>query len=401
MDKYRVSAIDGMRGFSLLGILLANMLIFQYGIWGKDEIVFYSLSATDTAAYKLVKVLVEGSFMPIFTFLFGYSMIKMKESLERKGVPVKRYFMRRFFFLIGAGLLHSTFLWEGDILFFYGLMGFFLLLFMNRSKKTLLIWGTALLIIMSFLGYGNMEESAQDKKIMAEYIEKTKIVYSSGSYVDIMNHRNNEDPLNLPDAFYVVLLIFAPLLTAPLFLFGMFAAKVNAFVYLQKERLLYVKGAILFLPIGIILKIIPHVTESSWSGVAEMLGASLLALGYIFLFALLYTRKTNKRFSAAFENIGKLSLTNYLMQTVICTTIFYGYGFGLFGKLGMIWGILLAVVIYALQAICSHYYLKLFNRGPVEQLLRMWTNFSWNGYVKGRRASIEEKLKKAEGMESA
>ncbi|WP_338753709.1 DUF418 domain-containing protein [Bacillus sp. FJAT-52991] len=399
MDKYRVSAIDGMRGFSLLGILLANMLIFQYGMWGKDEIGFYSLSATDLGAYKLVKMLVEGSFMPIFTFLFGYSMIKMKESLERKGVPVKRYFVRRFLFLIGAGFLHSTFLWEGDILLFYGLMGFFLLMFMNRSQKTLFIWGASLLIIMSFfLGYGNVEEPAKDKKIMAEYIEKTKVVYSTGSYTEIKDHRNNEDPLNLPDAFYVVLLILAPLLTAPLFLFGMFAAKANAFVHLQKERPLYMKGALLLLPIGIVLKTIPYLGESAWNGVVEMLGASLLSLGYIFLFALLYTGKPNKIFSAAFENVGKLSLTNYLMQTVICTTIFYGYGLGLFGQLGMIWGILLAVMIYTLQAVGSHYYLKSFKRGPVEQLLRMWTNFSWDGHVRKKKLLIEEEPKTTEGM---
>ncbi|MGM7636079.1 DUF418 domain-containing protein [Bacillus sp. Hm123] len=398
MDKYRVSTIDGMRGFSLLGILLANMLIFQYGIWGKDEVDFYSLSATDLGAYKLVKVLVEGSFMPIFTFLFGYSMIKMKESLERKGVSIKRYFVRRFLFLVCAGLLHSTFLWEGDILFFYGFMGFFLLLFMNRSKKTLLIWGTALLIIMSFLGYGNVEESAEDKKIMAEYVEKTKDIYSSGSYAEIKHHRNTEDPLNLPEAFYVVILILSPLLTAPLFLFGMFAAKANAFVHLQKERSLYVKGTLLLLPIGIVLKVIPYVSESAWNGVVEMLGASLLALGYIFLFALLYTRKANNIFPAAFESVGKLSLTNYLMQTVICTTIFYGYGFGLFGKLGMIWGIGLAVMIYALQAVASHYYLRRFKRGPVEQLLRIWTNFSWNGQVSQKKRQIEGEPKKVEGM---
>ncbi len=134
----RIHIIDGLRGFSLFGILMANLLIFQYGIWGKDEIELYAISVFDTGIYKLVKILIESSFMPIFTFLFGFSMIKMKESLEAKGLGTKRYFARRFLLLLVLGTLHSEFLWEGDILGFYGMMGFFLLLFMNRKPKTLL-----------------------------------------------------------------------------------------------------------------------------------------------------------------------------------------------------------------------------------------------------------------------
>lgn len=86
----RVGLIDGLRGFSLFGILMANMLIFQYGIWGKEEIAAYAMSSLDTGVIKLVKLFVESSFMPIFTFMFGFSLIKLKESLEAKGLKQKR-----------------------------------------------------------------------------------------------------------------------------------------------------------------------------------------------------------------------------------------------------------------------------------------------------------------------
>lgn len=132
----RVNMIDGMRGFSLLGILMANMLIFQYGIFGKDEIEHFQLSAADEAAYIWIKVFVEHSFIPIFIFLFGYSMIKLKEKLERNGQKVKSHFVRRFLLLIVFGLLHSFFVWEGDILLAYGLIGLLMLLFLNRKKNT-------------------------------------------------------------------------------------------------------------------------------------------------------------------------------------------------------------------------------------------------------------------------
>lgn len=390
MDRYRVSTIDGMRGFSLFGILLANMLIFQYGLFGKDAIEFFSLSSTDLGAYNAIKVLVEGSFMPIFTFLFGYSMVKMKESLERKGVKVKRYFVRRFLLLWFLGFLHSHFLWEGDILAFYGMMGFFLLLFLNRKKKTLMIWGVLLLVITSLMGYGGpIEETVKEKEQATHYYETTLKVYGSGTYTEIMNHRLNElPPLGVPEEFFVFIFLLLPFISAPLFLFGMYAAKANWFANPLSERSMYLKGILLFLPIGILLKMFPYIApEHNWAGVGAAIGQSLLSLGYIFLFAYSYTKVPKWRVLNVFEQVGKLSLTNYLMQTVICTTIFYGYGFGQFGKLGMLNSIILALGIYAFQAAASYYYLQKFKRGPIETLLRIWTNFSWDGRVR-----VKEKL---------
>lgn len=118
LKQNRVRIIDGLRGFSLVGILMANMLIFQYGIWGSQEMDLYALPDYEMTAYKLVKIFVEGSFMPIFTFMFGFGMIKMQQSLAAKGLRQKRYLTRRFLMLIGLGFLHSYFLWEGDILGF-------------------------------------------------------------------------------------------------------------------------------------------------------------------------------------------------------------------------------------------------------------------------------------------
>jgi uncharacterized protein len=379
LETKRVHMIDGIRGFSLLGILLANLLIFQYGIWGKDEIEIYSLSAVDSAAYKFVKIAIEGSFMPVFTFLFGYSLIKMTESLKRNGVKVWRHLVRRFLFLIAIGLLHSIFLWEGDILFFYGMMGFFLLLFLKRSKKTLLIWGTVLLVLTFALGYGVIEETQAEQEKMARYVDVTKTIYADGAYNDIMDHRNNEDPLIMPDYLYLFLLLLTPFFTAPLFLYGMYAAKAGWFTRPDKENQMYQKGALL-IPIGLLLKSIPVLLpETDWTGIAGAAGMTILSIGYIFALPALYSKLTNSKITSAFEQVGRLSLTNYLMQTVICTFIFYGYGLGFFGQLGVLTGIVLGVVIFALQCVFSTLYMKRFKRGPVETLLRMWTNWSWSG----------------------
>ncbi|NGP46343.1 DUF418 domain-containing protein [Bacillaceae bacterium SIJ1] len=385
-----------MRGLSLLGILLANMLIFQYGIWGKDQLA--DLSALDQGAYYFTKIFIEGSFLPIFTFLFGYSMIKMAESLKRKNLPVKRYFARRSLLLFAFGLAHSIWLWEGDILLFYGAIGFLLLFFVKRKTKTILIWGMTLFILTNgllLLGtvVSDPETLQANSGFLAsdEYIEKTQEVYSTGTYGEIMDHRNNADPMEgMSEEMILAMLLLAPIMMSPLFLFGMYAARTNRFAQPMKERKGYVIGALL-LPVGLGMKgsayLMPY---NVWTDTLVGIGAPLTAIGYICAFSLLYTLINKSFVMGMLENVGKLSLTNYIMQTVICTTIFYGYGLGVFGQLGVFNGILLGVGIFIVQSVVSHFYLTVFRHGPLEFILRVWTYLSWKGRSKSKREGSHE-----------
>ncbi|MGE7837699.1 DUF418 domain-containing protein [Viridibacillus arvi] len=388
MEQQRVRLVDSLRGFSLFGILLANLLIFQYGMFGKDLISFYNLSDFNFGSYKFIQVFVEGTFMPIFTFLFGYSLIKLVESIREKGRKSRWFLVRRFLMLLTLGLLHSTYIWEGDILTFYGGIGFFLFFFINRKPKTLIIWGIVLLLLITATGYGKYEETEKEKTITASYVEKTTDIYKNGTYSEIKDHRNNgEDPLTamfdedpIP-SFFIILLL--PFVIAPLFLFGMAAAKLNIFAKPKEERNSYFKYMLIFIPLGLILKIIGHLAEKSdWASIGVMSGGPILALGYMAAFAYLFSNHSQALPFRAFESVGKLSLTNYIMQSIICTTIFYSYGLGLFGNFGTFNSILIGVVIFAIQCFISTMYLKKFKRGPLELLLRIVTNFSWNGRVK-------------------
>ena len=367
--------IDGLRGFSLFGILAANMLIFQYGMWGKDELSFFSPGKADLIVHDLIKILIEGSFMPIFMFLFGYSMIMMKDSLVRKGLKVKRHFVRRFLLLTVIGILHSVFLWEGDILLAYGLVGFFMLLFLNRKNKTLLIWGITVLVLFSAGGYGVLEETAEDKARMAEYIEQAIPIYQDGSYGDIKEHRNTaEDPLGLPDFVYLIILVFFPVMCCFMFLFGMYAANKRWFTNPETEKRMYLRYAAICIPAGLLMKAAAiYLDTKAWAGIGGILGPNILAIGYIFAFAGLYARNSKPRMLDYLESAGRLSLSIYLMQTVIFTTIFYGYGFGLYGKLGMIGGMLAVITVYMLQLEAARWYLKRFKTGPVEKVMKMFT----------------------------
>lgn len=307
--------------------------------------------------------------MPIFTFVFGYSLILMKQSLERKKLRVKWHLFRRAIMLIIFGVLHSTFLWEGDILFLYGLMGIFLLPFINRKPKTLLIWGIilfSLLTVGNFLGGDDFEITSKEK--MSSYLNQTMTIYSSGTYSEVKDHRLNVDPMELEPAEAVFMLLFMPFLLSPLFLFGMYAAHRKWLLDPIKNKKKYWIGTLTLIPLGVFLKVTPYVDLLP---VMSEIGGILLSLGYICLFAFAYANLRSYKLLTAIENVGKLSLTNYIMQTVICTFIFYGYGFGFFAKLGIAAGIALGVVIFTLQMFCSTLYLRYFKQGPLERLMRV------------------------------
>ncbi|MDR0270790.1 DUF418 domain-containing protein [Paenibacillus sp.] len=393
LKNKRIRMIDCLRGFSLLGILLANMLIFQYGMFGKDVMQLFHVPAAESSAHHVVKLLVEGSFMPIFTFVFGFGIIKLKESLNAKQRKAGWPLVRRFIMLIGLGLLHSTFLWDGDILLFYGGIGFLLLIFMNRKPKTLLVWCIILMTLTGLLGLfpenkADKETQAMNHRIQA-YIEKTVTLYSEGTYAEIKHDRNTANPMGDNAVFLAFALFLAPILNVPFFLLGMYAAKKQWFTDPDQERGIYLKGMLIFLPLGLMLKSYSiYFPELIGAGTGAMLGGCLLSIGYIMTFALIYTKHASSRLFERFEAVGKLSLTNYLMQTVICTTIFYGYGLGWFGKIGVIAGCGLALLIYTVQMFASSWYLAHFKSGPVERLLRIWTYFSLDGKAKRKKVQI-------------
>ncbi|GAB6419771.1 DUF418 domain-containing protein [Bacillus luti] len=305
MQKERIRIIDALRGFSLLGILLANVVIYSYGV----------LDTPNDQVKKIIKILTEGSFMPIFTFLFGYSLIKLVESLKRRNKHVRWHLTRRFAMLILLGTLHAT-LWQGDVLLTYGIIGFLLLFIIEKKPRTLIIIGISL-FLLSIL-------------------------------------TNSQ--------------------TMPLFLFGMAAAKKNVFVCLQQEYVWYKRGLIL-IPIALSMKYISiMIFENKWSLFVLNIGSLLLAIGYIAAFSLIFIHFSKMKVFKWFENVGKTSLTNYIMQTVIFVC---GYYIGLFKNLDSISLIFVALIIYSIQCFISSLYLKKYKYGPLEKLLRKWTYWSW------------------------
>lgn len=367
--------MDALRGFSLIGILIANMLYFQFGSSGVE--IIESASGLNKVSYYFVKIFVEGSFYPIFGFVFGYVLIKMIESREALGIKYKNIVFRRAIGLSVLGAIHIALVWEGDVLLTYGSTLFMLLLFfLKRRVKTYFVWGFILTVILGVGTFFGSSFIQLVKPLTAAEI----MIYQNGTYAEILTQRLGEFIVEgggftllfiLPIGwlFYVGISFLA---VGPFVLFGMGMAKRGAFYQLENSTKAYKKVALL-IPVGLLLKGI-IIFETPYSLFIFSAGTYVLAIGYIALFAWLFSRYQTQM-NHYFAPIGKLSLTNYLMQSIICTIIFYGYGFGLFGKLGIFVGILLSVIIYGIQLKASQYYLKRFSLGPVETILRWFVYF--------------------------
>src|SRR5699024_1538829 len=242
-QKNRVHAIDGLRGFSLFGILIANLLIFQYGLFGKDYIEIFELNLLDQSVYAFTKIAFEASFMPIFTFLFVY-----------------------------------------------GLMGICLLVFVNRHPKTILIWTCLLFGLIGTINLPFFEEGDLfDSHTVETYINETTDVYENGSYAAIQDYRNNaDDPVTdfLSKSNAGIAAIFMmPLLIAPMFLLGMYAAKEEWLQRPKETERTYKIGASICLLLGVLLK-----TYGYFSKIEGLfhIGGMVLSLGYICLSGVLY-----------------------------------------------------------------------------------------------------------------
>nr|WP_236638964.1 DUF418 domain-containing protein [Bacillus pumilus] len=367
----RVELIDSLRGFSLLGILIVNMLNFQYD-YDFEKMFDSSFWGQEFGVY-LTEILFQGSFYPIFSFLFGYSFIKLIESTKAKGLNTNAIVVRRGFGLIVLGMLHYIFIWNGDILLYYGACMLFLMMFMSSRIKTMLIWS-------GVLGALSLVVSPYMMKLVHGTDELLTDVYAKGDYADILLSRITvEDDMMIVTIILAIVSItlmpilgflFGAMTVGPFALLGMVIGK-RGHLTEEDRGMAYRKGWVWVIVVGLALKCATFI-DAPWSQFVMVLGGYVLAIGYIQAFIVFYYSKAAQGLKRLLAGLGRLSLSNYLAQSIICTTIFYSYGLGLFGQMGSIFGLLLAVGLYTAQLFISYLYLKKWRRGPVEWMMGKW-----------------------------
>lgn len=394
--KERVTSIDVMRGFALFGILLVNMAFFNTSIYSLLGGLDPWTGAIDRAAIWLVHFLAEGKFYSLFSFLFGLGVAIQMERAEARGVPFVPLYLRRLAVLLVLGLVHAFLIWIGDILATYALLGVVLLLFRRRSPKALLTWAAVLLAIPLLLGVAgtvaleigrSVPEAATEidrsfAGTIADYEARdaaARRVYADGSFLEITAQRAADLAF-----FYPFYLIFVGPSIVAMFLLGLYAGRRGILRHPRAHEALIRRVLVWGLGIGLIGSLIYAITSEGSSRMIPSvigtvgalglgIGAPALALGYAAAIALLMQRDDWQQRLAPLAAVGRMALSNYLLQSLVCTLIFNGYGLGLYGQVGPAAGLLLAVAIYLCQIPLSVWWMRRFQFGPVEWLWRSLT----------------------------
>lgn len=385
----RLEIVDVLRGLAIGGILIGNMQWFA-GYGGMPPVEAAKGPLADQLTHFLVHFFIEGKFYSIFSFLFGFGFALQIARAEDRGDRQAATFKRRLFWLLVIGLIHAYLLWAGDILSIYAVVGFVLILFRRKTDGALVKWAFALLavpiatyILLYILfvalappGTAAMLETAKS----SSWNNAVQSVPNSG-YLQIIGGYN----LNYIVGRYIGLILDMrlPKILA-MFLLGCYAYRRGFFQNLAGHQA-FVRRVLIY---GFILGLIGNVAFAALAGseavipptpagiagvVTYAFGVPAMALFIIALIATLWQKASWQKALAFLAPVGRMALTNYLLQTVICLFIFYGFGLGLYGKIGAATATLIAFGIFLFQILTSSLWLKYFSYGPMEWIWRQLT----------------------------
>ncbi len=391
----RVEIVDILRGFALLGIVIVNMGLIGVPVYGLAVDMADWPGQPNQAAEWLIRVFAEGKFYPLFSFLFGWGLAAQMRRAEAQGVPFVPLYLRRLAALLLIGVVHAVLFWEGDILVIYALLGALLLLFRHRSRRTILLWAVmsllAPVVIMAGLAglvqwgvsqgaaAGIDASFAETITSMQQAAAQATAVYAGGSYGAIVAQHIRDLTFLYPS----MLFFFMPTVFG-MFLLGLLAGREGLFhdvpAHLRTFRRLAVWGLSLGLLGSVTYTYAQEVSNRAVPGgmsvlvqVGGNLGGPLLSLGYVGAIVLLAQQASWLRRLEVFAPVGRMALSNYLAQSVFYLLVFTGVGLGLYGVTGPAIQLLLAVALYAAQAMFSAWWLARFRFGPAEWLWRTLT----------------------------
>ncbi|CAB3858714.1 hypothetical protein LMG26689_02370 [Achromobacter animicus] len=381
-DRPRLAHVDALRGFALFGILVVNINVFAFPFYGGGVPDPVYSSPVDVTVRWLVAWLFETKFYLLFSFLFGYSFTLQMSAAERADAAFAPRFLRRLLGLAAFGMAHAILFYQGDILVTYALLGLALLLCRRmdpgRALRVALwlialasaVWG--ILGALSFLDPVPSDYALQYKADALASIE----AYRGTVGTTIAQHIEE-----LTEAiWFTVLFVQGPFVFA-MFLAGYALGRRNALADpWRSRRALGLLCALCALPglagaAAYATSALPQ-ARVMWElpGLAVgLFTAPLLSLSYGAAFLLALRTGPGERLGVWLAPAGRMALSNYLMQSVVCAFLFTAWGLRLFAAVTPLAAFLIAVAIFAAQLPLSAWWLRHHAYGPVEWFLRALT----------------------------
>jgi uncharacterized protein len=366
----RIEGIDVLRGLALFGVLAINIVFeFRVSIFEQFLPPTDAAPAIDRALKHVLAAAVELKAFALFSFLFGIGLAIQFDRLTNNPRRLT-LLVRRLVVLLAIGAAHLLLLWNGDILVEYAVAGFIVLPFLFGPRWQLLA-ATATLVL--FLTMSLLPPVVQFPPLpwIHNHIAEAAKAYGDGGLLDVLAFRIRE----IPAIFLLHVLIFPR--TIALFLFGALAWRSGILLRASDNRSLLFGLAVGGVLLGGALTVgAEGWALSGWLSLGraheaiERLGGVMLALGYAATVIGLMSVSAGQRMLAWAAPVGRMAFTNYLGQSLILGGIFYGYGFGLFGRVSVTTAFAIGVVVYAVQVAISAWWLAQYRYGPVEWLWR-------------------------------
>lgn len=401
----RITVIDALRGFALLGVILMHMLDrFGYTI---DNLSGADFSTRfDGITQWFTHTIIRGKFISIFSFLFGLSFYIQMDRASKKGIDFRGRFLWRMLLLFIIGLVGLSFTYI-DILAIYAVFGV-VLVFLFPLKNWILMFLVCLLLLgvpnWFIIGFDNIRfDSVVNEQPIT--VSSTDIPEKSIDHIIpqpstfLQSVKDNLTVKTLDKLKFQFVYSNTGYLILALFIMGFIVGRLRFFdqVHIRKKR--NVRLFFLFLIstffLLLAIKLTPEMPGSAWNSGTEVPALALLvaalnslstitlsatiALGFISLYQITYFRK----YLDLLTPYGRMGLTNYEMQNVIGAVLFSAWGLGsTFGSMGAALLFLLGLIIYTLQVIMSEKWMKRFLYGPLEWLWRSATYLKWQPFRK-------------------
>ncbi len=396
----RIVSIDVLRGFAVLGILVMNIQSFSMiSAAYLNPNAFGDLTGPNHLVWFMSHLFADSKFMTIFSLLFGAGVVLMTSRRVEAGKPAAGVHYRRMFWLIVIGILHGHFLWYGDILYAYGMCGFVIFLFRRRSPRFLIIAGTLAVAVGSLLTlFWQVTMPYWPPEVVVEVKSEWWVPPAENVQTEVDAYRGSwseQQPIRSAKATYMETNHFfteTMWRAGGLMLIGMALFKLGIFGA-ERSRKFYLQMAGWGLGIGmpsVVLGVL-FCDRSSWDFRTAFFGGSqfnywgslLVAAGYIGVVMLACKQPGLEHLTRPLAACGQMALSCYLLQTIICTTIFYGHGLGLFGSVSRVGQAGIVFGVWALLLIVCPLWLRYFRFGPFEWLWRSLT------YLKPKPMKVE------------
>jgi len=387
----RIATLDIVRGFALLGMLIANMPFFSTSFFAEADASDTWPSLLDQSAAMVHDMLFASKFNSVFSLLFGIAFtIQFDRLQEREPDRAIAIYTRRLLALLAFGLVHMIVFWNGDVLHVYALLGFGLLLLRNVSDRVVYtLIGACLLypVVSGTLRVFVMTPAVVAMQVlqMQAWEASNNLAYGQGSFLAAVLEHAREAAYFYTDPFMLWGALGFYVQVTTTMLIGFLVGR-NGWVRHIPELMPWVKraqwwalgvGGMCTLIFGILGQLDDPPAPSLAKvvvGIAYVLSRVGMAMFFILTIVRVAQVPSWQSRLGPMAAAGRMTLTNYLMQTLIATTIFYGWGFGLWNKVGPAAELLLPFAIFfILQVPLSMWWLKRFQYGPIEWLWRFAT----------------------------